>query len=196
MTSGFGSTPTPTPSVTPSDILTAQQILNKPKGFVATDNGKAISTNYLARSAPMKITIPSIGVDSSIIKVGLESNGTLQVPTTGSVAGWYTGSPTPGEIGPSIIVAHVDMGGKLGVFFHLKDLMIGAKIDVLRADGTTAVFAVTEKASYLKSEFPTEKVYGNINFSGLRLITCGGKFDSKTGHYLSNIVVFAKAIPN
>ena len=144
----------------------------------------------------MKITIPSIGVDSSIIKLGLASKGILQVPTSGAVAGWYTGSPTPGELGPSIIVAHVDMNGKIGIFFHLKDLKIGAKIDVLREDGSTAVFAVTEKASYLKSQFPTEKVYGNINFAGLRLITCGGKFDSKIGHYLSNIVVFAKAIPN
>ena len=144
----------------------------------------------------MKITIPSIGVDASIIKLGLASKGILQVPTSGAIAGWYTGSPTPGEIGPSIIVGHVDMSGKLGVFFHLKDLKIGAKIDVQRQDGSTVAFAVTAMASYLKSQFPTEKVYGNTNFAGLRLITCGGKFDSKTGHYLSNIVVFAKAVTN
>ncbi|MEJ0014198.1 MAG: sortase [Actinomycetota bacterium] len=142
-----------------------QQILNKPKGYVATDKGAAASLSYLKASAPMKISIPSIGMTTSIIKLGLDSSGALQVPTTGAVAGWYTGSPTPGELGPSIIVAHVDMGGKLGVFFHLKDLKIGAKIDVLREDGKTAIFEVTQKAIYLKSKFPTTKIYGNIDFA-------------------------------
>ncbi|HEX7405364.1 MAG TPA: class F sortase [Candidatus Nanopelagicaceae bacterium] len=149
---------------------------------------------YLTRSAPVLISIPAIGVTSKFIKLGLDKTGALQVPTTGNVAGWYTGAPTPGELGPAIIVAHVDMGGKEGVFFHLKELKKGNLIAISRADGKIVKFVVTATSNFLKTSFPTAKIYGDINFAGLRLITCGGAFDSKTGHYLSNVVVFAKMV--
>ena len=149
---------------------------------------------YLARSAPTLISIPSIGVTSQFIKLGLDKAGALQVPTTGNVAGWYTGAPSPGELGPAIIVGHVDMGGKPGVFFRLKELRKGDRIAILRTDRKTVNFQVTETATFAKASFPTSRIYGDINYAGLRLITCGGKFDRKIGHYLSNVVVFAKMV--
>jgi len=152
------------------------------------------ATHYLTRSAPTLISIPAIGVKSKFIKLGLDKAGALQVPTSGQVAGWYTGAPTPGEIGPAIVVAHVDMGGKPGVFFRLKELKKGDRIEISRADGKIVKFQVTETTFVAKAAFPTLKVYGDINYAGLRLITCGGKFDSKIGHYLSNVIVFAKMV--
>lgn len=160
----------------------------------ALTSSPVAAVQFLPRSAPTIISIPSIGVNAKFIKLGLDAVGALEVPTTGSVAGWFIGAPTPGELGPAIVAAHVDMGGKEGIFFRLKELKKGDLIRITRADKSTVTFKVSETATYLKSNFPTEKVYGNIDFAGLRLITCGGKFDSKIGHYVSNIVVFAKMV--
>jgi sortase (surface protein transpeptidase) len=144
-----------------------------------------------AVASPVSLTIPLIGVKTNLIRLGLQADGALQVPSTTAVAGWYTGSPRPGSIGSAIIVGHVDSFKGPGVFFRLPKLSRGDKIYVRRADGTMVVFRVTEVQTYLKNHFPTQSVYGPTPDAELRLITCGGTFDSTTGHYLSNIVVYA-----
>jgi sortase (surface protein transpeptidase) len=143
---------------------------------------------------PVSLTIPIIGVDAKMISLGLEPNGTLQVPSSTTVVSWYTGSPRPGAIGSAIIVGHVDSTSGDGVFFRLKTLSRGDKIYVRRADGTLAEFRVTLVRTYLKDHFPTETVYGPTPDAELRLITCGGVFDRATGHYLSNIIVYATEV--
>jgi LPXTG-site transpeptidase (sortase) family protein len=145
-------------------------------------------------AAPVSLTIPLIGVQTNLITLGLASNGALQVPSTTSVAGWYTGSPRPGAIGSAIIVGHIDSGNSAGVFFRLDTLTRGDKVYVKRADGTLVEFRVTSVQSYLKDHFPTEDVYGPVPDPELRLITCGGAFDEATRHYLSNIVVYATEV--
>jgi hypothetical protein len=145
-------------------------------------------------SAPVSLTIPLIGVQTNLITLGLQSDGQLQVPSTTSVAGWYTGSPRPGSVGSSIIVGHIDNTSGPGVFYRLNTLTKGDKIYVKRADGTLAEFSVTSVQSYLKDHFPTEDVYGPVPDAELRLITCGGAFDYATNHYLSDIVVYAAEV--
>ncbi len=149
------------------------------------------SANPRPVAAPVSLTIPVIGVDTKLITLGLYPNGTLQVPSTTAVAGWYTGGPRPGAIGSAIIVGHVDSYRGPGVFFRLRTLKRGDKVYVRRADGTLAVFRVTLVQEYPKDHFPTESVYGPTPDAELRLITCGGTFDSTTGHYLSNYIVYA-----
>jgi LPXTG-site transpeptidase (sortase) family protein len=147
-------------------------------------------------AAPVSLTIPLIGVQTSLMTLGLAANGELQVPalSMASVAGWYTGSPRPGSIGSAIIVGHVDTNNKPAVFFRLNTLTRGDKIYVKRADGTLAEFRVTSVQTYLKDHFPTEDVYGPVPDPELRLITCGGAYDRATHHYLSNIVVYATEV--
>jgi sortase (surface protein transpeptidase) len=145
-------------------------------------------------AAPVSLTIPIIGVQSQLITLGLDASGALQVPSTTSVAGWYTGSPRPGAIGSAIIVGHIDSVSGPGVFFRLSELTAGDKVYVKRADGTMAEFRVTSVQTYLKDHFPTEDVYGPVPDAELRLITCGGAFDAADGHYLSNIVVYATEV--
>src|SRR6516162_90474 len=142
-------------------------------------------------ASPVSLTIPLIGVQTHLITLGLTTTGELQVPSSFSVAGWYTGSPRPGAIGSSIIVGHIDSHSGPGVFYRLPDLAAGDKIYVKRADGTLVEFRVSSVQTYLKDRFPTENVYGPVPDAELRLITCGGAFDFATGHYLSNIVVYA-----
>jgi LPXTG-site transpeptidase (sortase) family protein len=143
---------------------------------------------------PVSLTIPLIDVKTSLITLGLASGGAMQVPSSVTVAGWYTGSPRPGSIGSSVIVGHVDSKISHGVFYRLDQLKPGNDVFVKRADGTTAEFRVTQVHQYLKDQFPTAAVYGPTPDAELRLITCGGTFDSTTGHYLSNVVVYAAEV--
>ena len=149
----------------------------------------------LARSLPTRVAIADIGVDTPLIQLGQNDDGTLAVPDSYDEAGWYTGSPTPGEIGPSIIVGHVDNYMGAAVFFRLKELQPGQRISVTREDGTVASFVVTQVAQFDQNNFPTDAVYGNIDHAGLRLITCGGPFDHVAHRYTQNTVVFASYTP-
>ena len=143
---------------------------------------------------PVSLTIPLIGVKTNLITLGLAPGGSMQVPVSATVAGWFTGSPRPGGVGSSIIVGHIDNEHSRGVFYRLPELRRGDDVYVKRADGTTAEFRVTEVQTYLKDHFPTQTVYGPTPDAELRLITCGGAFDSATGQYLSNIVVYATQV--
>ena len=148
----------------------------------------------MSSSPPVRVEIPAIGADSTLLDLGLQADGTLEVPPDAGTVGWFTGGPTPGELGPAVIVGHVDWAGTQGVFYDLRDLLPGNEITVTRADGTVAVFEVRTNEQFAKDEFPTGAVYGNIDHSGLRLITCGGSFDPAARSYLDNIVVFADLV--
>ena len=141
---------------------------------------------------PVWLTVPAIGVRTRLVDLGVNRNGTLQVPASTTVAGWFTGSPRPGAIGSAVIAGHVDSRTGPAVFFRLRTMRPGERIYVGRADGTLAVFTVTSVRMYPKDEFPTAGVYGPVPDAELRLITCGGIFDQSLGSYLSNVVVYAR----
>jgi len=140
---------------------------------------------------PTELVIPAIGVRTKLVRLGLTASGALQVPARASVAGWYTKSPRPGGTGSAVIAGHIDSVSGPGVFYRLRELRPGDLIYVERRHGPMAVFRVTAVRRYLKSRFPTAAVYGPVPNAQLRLITCGGAFDPATGHYLSNVIVFA-----
>jgi hypothetical protein len=145
-------------------------------------------------ASPVSLTIPLIGVKTQLQTLGLAAGGALQVPSSTSVAGWYTGSPRPGAIGSAIIVGHIDSLTGPGVFYRLPELRSGDRVYIRRADGSLVEFRVTSVQTYLKDQFPTQTVYGPTPDAELRLITCGGAFDAASGHYLSNIVVYATQV--
>jgi hypothetical protein len=148
----------------------------------------------LARSVPVGIRIPAIGVSAPVAKVGLNADGTVQVPPLNdhNLAGWYEYGPTPGQLGASVILGHVDSVTGVSVFFYLKDLRKGDKIYVTLTNGKVATFVVDGVQNASKTSFPTHAVYGKISYPGLRVITCGGTFDPTTGHYADNIIVYAQ----
>ena len=151
----------------------------------------------LPRSQPVAVSIPAIGVRSSLLHLGLNNDGTIQVPSVYNrpmEAAWYKYSVTPGQIGSSVIEGHVDTLKGPAVFFRLGALRPGNTIDVTLADGVTAVFQVTGVREYAKDDFPTKTIYGTTHYAALHLITCGGAFDFNTGHYLSSTVVFASLV--
>jgi hypothetical protein len=153
----------------------------------------------LGRSRPVELDIPAIEVHTSVAEVGLNPDGTIEVPHPGAdydSAAWYRYSPTPGERGPAIIEGHLDTTEGRSVFYRLGALHPGDRIAVARADDSSAVFQVTAVRQYAKAEFPTAEVYGDLDHPGLRLITCGGDLDPVTHHYQDNTVVFADLVPD
>jgi sortase (surface protein transpeptidase) len=150
----------------------------------------------LDASDPVSFSIPVIGAGSDLLSLGLRENGSLEVPPDGpgAPASWYNDSPTPGERGPSVLLGHVNAtDGGPGVFADLRSLKPGDQIEVKRADGSTAVFAVTRGEQYPKAEFPTQEVYGNTEGAEIRLITCDG-YDPATGEFDDNYVIYAELV--
>jgi len=149
-------------------------------------------------SAPATVSIPTIGVRSDIVRLGQQTDGSMEVPAVGpdyDKAGWYRYSPMPGSRGPAIIVGHLDSAADgPSVFYRLGSLRPNDTVRVTRVDGSVVVFAVDTVSRYHKSDFPSELVYGDTHNAALRLITCGGRFDEASGHYLDNVVVTASMI--
>lgn len=164
----------------------------------ATENPQfGMTGRAMVASKPVRLDIPSIDVHSSLQHLGQAADGSLEVPEGERYndAAWYRYSPTPGSIGPAVLLGHVDSAAQgPSVFFRLGELVKGDRISVERADGSVAEFEVDEVRRYPKDDFPTRLVYGDIDHAGLRILTCGGAFDESSGHYLDNIVVFATLI--
>ncbi|MET7410506.1 class F sortase [Streptomyces parvulus] len=147
----------------------------------------------LERSVPVGLRIPAIGVDTPVLRLGLAADGTVEVPpvTDDDRAGWYRHSPTPGQVGPSVLLGHVTVGTHGdGVFRHLARLHRGDRIETRLENGTAAGFTVTAVRTVRKAEFPTDDVYGNVDRPELRLVTCGGPLTG--GEYRDNVIVFAR----
>lgn len=141
---------------------------------------------------PVRILIAAIGISAPIVPVGLNPDRTLQVPESFSDAGWFTRGPEPGEPGPAVIVGHVDSVDGPGVFYHLRALRNGDLIKVVLENGWTVRYLVSSHLAAPKNDFPTKVVYQHTEKPTLRLITCDGQFDTATGHYVDNYIVFAR----
>ncbi|MGH9112937.1 MAG: class F sortase [Acidimicrobiales bacterium] len=141
---------------------------------------------------PVSLSVPAIGVTTPLEHLDVRDDGTLAPPASYEQAGWFAAGPAPGQRGPAVIAGHVDSRRGAAVFYRLGDLRPGDVADVGREDGTTVRFRVTDVREYPKDRFPTEQVYGPAAGAALRLITCSGVFDEDSGHYRSNLVVYAE----
>lgn len=164
-----------------------------PRSGTASSRPAAEAVRAIGRSVPVRLEIPAIGVDTPVMRLGLAPDGSVQVPpiTAHDQAGWYRYSPTPGQVGPSVILAHVTVGAYGdGVFRHLSRLHRGDRIVARLENGTAAVFTVDSLRTVAKADFPTDAVYGDVDRPELRLITCGGP---RSGDgYRDNVIVFAE----
>ncbi len=180
------------------DSTTGNTGTSEPTSTASTERGapKAGSPEATSKTTapPRTLTLPSIAAISDLMQVGLREDGTLEVPpgNPGAPAAWYAGSPKPGDVGPAVVLGHVnaDDGGP-GVFANLRQLRPQDEIQVEREDGSTVVFTVVTGEQYPKNAFPTEKVYGNTPGPELRLITCDG-YDPQSGTFGDNYVVYAR----
>lgn len=156
-----------------------------------TTPGASVTSAPVAN--PAAVDIPKISAHSTLIPLGLDDHGALQVPDVHhpEQAGWYSRGVKPGQIGPAIIVGHVDGAGRTGVFYRLNELVTGDEINVDLVDGRILEFKVSSVETVPKGDFPTSRVYGDVDHPALRLVTCGGQFDLTHRSYLANVIVYA-----
>ena len=144
---------------------------------------------------PVRVRIPAIGVDATVGELGLNADRTLEVPDEVGATGWWSGGTRPGGAGPAVVVGHVDSESGPAVFYRLRDLEAGDRVDLVGADGAEVTFTVDDVATVPKDAFPTAAVYGPTPAPSLRLVTCGGEFDDETEHYRSNTIAYATYRP-
>jgi Sortase domain len=146
---------------------------------------------YRATPAPVRLEIARIGVSTGLQRLGRARDGTVEVPSEWGVAGWYAGGTRPGDPGSAVILGHVDSKSGPAVFYRLRELRPGDQVEVVQAGGARIRFAVERTEQVDKQRFPTADVYYPTLTPRLRLVTCGGSFDPATGHYRSNVIVYA-----
>jgi len=154
----------------------------------------AVTGVTMPESDPVRLKIPSIHVDAPFVRLGLAASREIEVPKGYHEVGWYVNGPTPGELGPAVVLGHVDSYLGPGVFFSLGQVKPGDTISVERKDGTTAIFRVDKLERYPQADFPTSLVYGDISYAGLRLITCSGVYDRQMKRYNMNLIVYASLV--
>jgi hypothetical protein len=176
----------------PGTTTAAGPATTKPHGPFTVVDVPLRSWRRLPPSPPVRIEISSIGVSASLVRLGLNPDGTMQVPTDFQLAGWFTGGPEPGQLGPAVIAGHVDSKTGPAVFYRLAELRPGDLVRVTRADRKVVPFVVESLARYPKQELPGDQVYGPANAPSLRLITCIGTFDQARHSYRENLVVAAR----
>lgn len=145
-------------------------------------------------ATPVRVEIPAIGVSSGLEDLHRGPAGELDPPKDWDSAGWFSDGIVPGQVGPAVIAGHVDSPTSAAVFYRLDELVAGDRITVRMSDGSERVFQVQRSERAAKSAFPTSDVYGTSPTPALRLITCDGTFDTATGHYTDNLIVFATLV--
>ncbi|MET8094555.1 class F sortase [Micromonospora sp. NPDC005220] len=154
------------------------------------DDCPSVAAAPAPQGPPTRVRVPRIGVDSPLTVLGLDRVGALIPPTDFQTAGWYGGGPAPGDTGPAVLAGHLDSRRGPAVFARLGELRAGDLVEVWRG-GQRLAFRVTGSLRTRKDQFPTAAVYGPTPGAELRLVTCGGDFDRRRGHYVDNVVVFA-----
>jgi hypothetical protein len=163
----------------------------------ASLDGASIQTPVPATHAaagvalPARVAVPRIGISSGLQRLHLRQDGELPPPSAWMEAGWYADGTRPGDVGPAVIVGHVDSTLGPAVFYRLREMRVGDTILVTGVGGKVLTFVVSEVRSYPKDKFPTDTVYGPTALPELRLVTCTGEFDYVHHNYLDNLVVFA-----
>lgn len=164
-------------------------------GNVSQLASSAVIEDAMNPSAPVRLRIPEINIDVPFTEpLGLDESGAVSVPEEYDVVGWYKHGPTPGALGPAVVLGHVDSYTGPAVFFYLGQLKEGSDIFVDREDGSTAHFVVTKMSRHNQNDFPTKEVYGDLPYAGLRLITCTGIYDRDNKRYTHNLIVYAKLV--
>jgi len=188
---GCGST-RPAPVAEPRSTTTLAITTSVPAVPSSAPVASGANVNEPVAGEPLAVRVPSLGIDSTLVPLGRLADGTVEVPSTADQAGWYVEGPRPGEVGPAVILGHVDSTSGPGVFATLDRLRPGDEVVVDTTAGPTS-FSVDRTEQVPKDRFPSEAVYGAVPGPELRLVTCGGAFDRSAGHYLDNVVVYLSA---
>lgn len=146
-------------------------------------------------SPPVRVAIPAIDLSASVVPVGLDSAGQMKMPRP-SVAGWYRPGTVSAVPRPTVLVGHVDSYHGPAVFYRLSGVRLGETVQVVRADGSSSAYTIGKITVVSKADFPSQAVFARTRRATIRLITCGGPFDTDTSNYLDSLIVWGHATPS
>jgi LPXTG-site transpeptidase (sortase) family protein len=144
--------------------------------------------------APATLAVPTMELTEPLIPLGIQNDGTMEVPEDYDDVGWFTGGGMPGGVGPTVIAGHVDSRSGPAVFFRLGEMVVGDRFTLTGVDGSAFEYEVYKTEDHAKAQFPTVDVFGATMTDEVRLITCGGVYDESIGRYTDNLVVFASRV--
>lgn len=183
--------PNAAPSTTVAAATTTTVLESSP---LAKELGPQFSVAVEAPKAkiePVGLTIGKIGLKAKPVRsVGFEPDGQLEIPNEKEI-GWYRYGQAPGEIGSTVLAAHVSWNGSLGPFADLATMEPGDRINVQLSDGSNRTYEAVERNQYNKGELPADRVWSRTGNETLVLITCGGEFNPAIKRYYDNIVIYA-----
>jgi hypothetical protein len=187
-TASPATTPRPTASVAPAPRVAVPDIPQ-----VDASLGSLTPPTVVV---PVRIRLDRLGIDMGVTAEGLDAQGAMALPANAADAGWYRYSPgLSAREGATVIAAHIDSRHDgIGPFSRLKNATAGDTITVSGADGATVAYTVSELRQVGKIDAPMADVFDTSGAPRLSLVTCGGVFNSKTGHYLDNVIVTATPI--
>lgn len=166
---------------------------HRPDEVVETELSNESSEVSASVALPVSLRIPSIGIEADFEKpLGVGSNHEIEVTESYETVAYYKYGPVPGEIGPAVVLGHVDSYQGPAVLYSLGQVKVGEEIEIEREDGSVAVFVVESLERHEQAGFPTREVYSDLDYAGLRLITCTGVYNRGAQRYSHNLIVFAK----
>ncbi|GAA2595449.1 class F sortase [Actinomadura fulvescens] len=181
-------------------LAVGQGVKNEPRHYRDHGGPRALwnipDGGELPVSPPERLQIPDLALDAPVMRVDRADDGTVQVPPfdRSEQAGWYQRGPAPGSRGSAVVLGHYDDLDGSAVFYRLHELRPGAQIRVVRHDRSKAVFRVDAVEQIHKRDFPRNRVYGDVRYAGLRLVTCGGSYDKQDRSYRDNVIVYAHLV--
>jgi hypothetical protein len=169
-----------------------------PTPSTAPTTGPAVAAHgtpaVAVRATPAELRVPAIDVVQPLSTLGLNSDGTVQVPSDFDRPGWFRLGAVPGQRGAAVILGHVDSYRGPAVFHRLRFLRPGDRVEVILTNGVTTRFEVRAIETYPKERFPGESVYTSPGHSTLQLVTCGGRFDPRRRSYTANVVAYTSLV--
>jgi LPXTG-site transpeptidase (sortase) family protein len=178
-----------------SGCLVVPRSLAVPDHFATSRYDVVQGIPTVPASLPARLTIPAISVDTPFeVPLGITAGGEIVVPSSYDQVGWYAYGPTPGEVGPAVVLGHVSSYRGPAVFSRLSELTVGEQIFVTRSDGSTVQFEVVAVETVPIDTFPTAAVYGDTATPTLRLLTCAGAYDRHNSRYSHTTIVYAELV--
>lgn len=153
----------------------------------------AVSKGQSTGDAPTKLTIARLDISMRVIPVGVDAANAMSMPEDPNVAGWYRFGPRPADTaGATVISGHLDTATSgIGPLSRIKTARKGDRI-VVGGGSSSTIYSVESVSRIPKSKLDLSKVFNRDSSPRLHLLTCGGDFDKKTGHYEDNILVIAR----
>ncbi len=182
-------------------VAQAQQAAGSADSTTGPDGPDEVKPDNMAAytvpaNQPRYLSIPKLSVHARVRRLGTTAQNELQAPVNVHDAGWYEESAKPGDAGGAILIdGHVHGPTQKGVFYDLKSIRPGDKIQIERGDGKQSSFRVVKLQAYKANQADmaaalTPIVPGKL---GLNLITCAGQLDTSTNEYQERLIVFATA---